>query len=506
MDLRLLARAALPALAMSVGWGFRGDYGHEAGAMVPGALVALAVVLMSGRPDWWRRASLLALLGAAGWAFGGSMSYGRVIGYTAHSSFPDVAYGYASLFVIGALWGGLGAGVLALGVTRPRGELERFAGPLVAVYVAIHAMHLCGATRWLNREYPLHDTDWVSATVALVVAVTYGLAVPRARGACALLATLAGGWWLGYGLLVEALGLRMTPPRGDNWAGCAGVMAALAAWHLMRRDRAALWLACVGALAGGVGFAAGDFVQMLGRAGWGPLGEYEALRGLDYWKWMEQLFGLIMGLGVGLAFAAAARRLAPPAEEASGHLNTVALAFLLVAMMWENLWKNVRTWRRGGHLRDDLFGVAAEGWFLLVGAALTAAVVVAIVQHRRGRLPLTAAMGPFGRAQLLFLVLLWVPVIAALLQALPHIGRKGTLLVHTTFWLTGVACTLIALSHSGAETPPGGERTEDRAWRPGWALALLWAAVPGLVLLLAQLTTQTHDEPLPGSHRRFEPE
>ena len=34
----------LPALAMSVGWGFRGNYGHEAGAMVPGALVALAVL------------------------------------------------------------------------------------------------------------------------------------------------------------------------------------------------------------------------------------------------------------------------------------------------------------------------------------------------------------------------------------------------------------------------------------------------------------------------------
>ena len=33
-----LAGIVLSALAMSVGWGFRGDYGHEAGAMVPGAL------------------------------------------------------------------------------------------------------------------------------------------------------------------------------------------------------------------------------------------------------------------------------------------------------------------------------------------------------------------------------------------------------------------------------------------------------------------------------------
>ena len=38
----------LAALAMSVGWGFRGDYGHEAGAMVPGALLGLAICLALG--------------------------------------------------------------------------------------------------------------------------------------------------------------------------------------------------------------------------------------------------------------------------------------------------------------------------------------------------------------------------------------------------------------------------------------------------------------------------
>ena len=88
-----LARWLLPAVAMSVGWGFRGDYGHEAGAMVPGALVALAICLTSGREDWWNRAPMLAMLGAIGWAFGGQMSYGKIIGYTAHTSFPDVLYG-----------------------------------------------------------------------------------------------------------------------------------------------------------------------------------------------------------------------------------------------------------------------------------------------------------------------------------------------------------------------------------------------------------------------------
>src|SRR5262245_37620780 len=163
MSIRTLPLAILSALAMSVGWGFRGDYGHEAGAMVPGALVALAVCLTAGRPDWCERASLLALLAALGWAFGGQMSYGRVIGYTMHSSFVDVASGFAALFVIGALWGGIGMGILALGVTRPRSELECFAGPLVALYVVWLALDGSGWTRELHRRVELFDSDWIAA-------------------------------------------------------------------------------------------------------------------------------------------------------------------------------------------------------------------------------------------------------------------------------------------------------------------------------------------------------
>ncbi|HID23902.1 MAG TPA: hypothetical protein EYP14_16090, partial [Planctomycetaceae bacterium] len=135
----------LSALAMSVGWGFRGNYGHEAGAMVPGALLGLSLGLASGRPDWWNRGTLLAFLGAVGWAFGGQMSYGRVIGYTAYTaSYWDVAYGYASLFAIGALWGGIGAGILAMGLTMRRSELEKYVGPLVALWLVWFALDMSG--------------------------------------------------------------------------------------------------------------------------------------------------------------------------------------------------------------------------------------------------------------------------------------------------------------------------------------------------------------------------
>ena len=499
----------LCALAMSVGWGFRGDYGHEAGAMVPGALVALAACLASGREDWWKRASLLAMLGGLGWAFGGQMSYGKIVGYTAHSSYPDVAYGYACLFVIGALWGGVGAGLLALGVTRPRSELERAAGPLVAVYAVWLALSASGAAPRLAalvRDTSLHDADWLSASSALAAAGVYGLVARRSRPACLLIACLAIGWLLGYGLLRVAAGLRMTPPRGDNWAGCLGLFVALVGWLVGKRDRAALLLALYGFLAGGIGFAAGDFVNMLGRAQWGPVGRYEALQNLDSWKWMEQGFGFLMGGGVGLGFARLLRGgLAPAAEdETKGPLGVVALVFLFVVMMWENLFKNVRNWARDGHLRDGLFGLDPRLWFLGVGVLLTAAVLFAILRHRRGELSLVPATA-FGRAQLLFLLLLWVPVLAAFMQAFPSLTRKGALFVHVTFWLTGLACTFLVLALSPKPAPrEATTEPESRSWRPGWRMGLVVLLVPALVLLLAWLSVASHAEPLGGSHLRFE--
>ncbi|MBN2131998.1 MAG: hypothetical protein JW741_21025, partial [Sedimentisphaerales bacterium] len=262
----VLIGVVLAGVAMSLGWGIRGDYGHEAGAMIPGALVALAVCLASGREDWWRRAGIMGLCGALGWAFGGQMSYGRVIGYTAASSLLDVVYGYGSLFLIGGLWAGVGAAILTLSVTARRSYLEQFARPLVVLGIVWLLLALTGLTERLVQWQSLHDTDWVGASSALVVAVVGAALFPRDRSACVLIAVLALGWWGGYAVLTGLLGLHMTPPRSDNWAGCVGLFVALVLYLLRRRERAAVALAGWGFVIGGLGFVIGDFVNMLGRA------------------------------------------------------------------------------------------------------------------------------------------------------------------------------------------------------------------------------------------------
>ena len=501
--LRLIA---LAALSMSVGWGLRGDYGHEAGAMMPGALLGLALCLAAGRADWVQRAPTIAALCAIGWAFGGQMSYGIVIGYTADAAWANVLYGYANLFVIGALWGAVGAGILGLALICRRSELDAFVGPLLAVYASWKLLDFSGATDKLETRWPLYDTDWIAASAALLMAVVYSVLSPKSRIACRLIATLAVGWWLGLLLLTVVGGLRMTPPRSDNWAGCVGLCAALCLylWHM--RHRAALSLVSYGALAGGAGFAIGDFVQMLGRAQWGPIGRFPALQGLGYWKWMEQLFGLLMGAGVALGVARlTALNLAPSEEDdIKGWSRDAALLFLLLVIPWENFPRNISRWVTDGQLGEPLLGLAPTRWFGMVALLLTALVIAALRRYRAGALPFIPAAS-FERAQWLYLLLLWFFLAVDFTQAFPTMKDRSVLLVHISFWLTALACTWLTIMQPATIGEREGEprNAEDSVWMRGRFFWLSWVLAPLLILALAWLTLGTHDVPFPGSQKRF---
>lgn len=200
---------AFTALMLGLGWAIRGHFGHEWGAAWAGAMGTLALVWVSGRKDWWQRAPVLAALGGMGWAVGGMMSYGIVIGYCRGTDFWNVAYGYAMLAVIGGLYGCVGGGFLGLGLED--GQCRR--------------------------------PQWAS-----------------------LLAEMVAGAYLFWGFLVYQLELLMTPPRSELWAACLGAALALV-WHLHRHGfHAALRVALWTTLGAGVGFSLGNFIQTLGHA------------------------------------------------------------------------------------------------------------------------------------------------------------------------------------------------------------------------------------------------
>lgn len=524
-----LSLIAAASLTMGMGWGVRGAYGHCTGAMMPGAMLGLVLAACARREDWWKRCALLGMLGAIGFAWGGQASYGILIGYTPGDSVSNSGYGYATLFLVGALYGSLGGGFLGLGLTQPRSFFAQFALPLTAIYLAWWEISRWGplsqsVARYFGYYDPetqvtvfakglslyvqgqwLYDTPWVWGAVALPIAALFWLVVPRTRSACNLIMLMICAWFFGMLILVHVAKLRINPPRSESWAGCVGVLVAFVAWLSARRNRASLMLLCYGGIAGGVGFAIGTFFQMLGKAKWGPIDRYAFLQQFNYWTVMEQTLGLAMGLGVAIGFCRLIRgRLAPPDEDDDrGWTNEFAILLMLGPMLWDNLVRNSGEWIKNGKFNrrgDDPFpdfGVSAETWLMLLSALLTGILIYGMIRNRRHPLPMLPATWA-GRSQLFALFLMWLILGIYFTLNTVHVANMSM------FTISATVASLIVLSIPSTgivPEPASSVSPEASQWLPGMRHWLLWFIAPFLLWGLARATVELDLKPI---HTRFE--
>ncbi|RTE52697.1 hypothetical protein EHW67_13540 [Arenibacter aquaticus] len=196
------------AMALATAWAIRGQFGHEQGAAWAGAIGGLALVLVSGRKDWYNKMMLIALASAVGWGAGGMISYGKVVGYGFADNFINAYYGLAMLFVIGGLFGLLGGGLVGLTLDSTKENKVRWG---------------------------------------------------------ALLSEMAVGGLISYYFLIEQIGFKMTPPRSEAWAVCLGAGLAML-WYMAREKRnSAIRVAFYAMLGGGIGFSFGNFLHVLGN-------------------------------------------------------------------------------------------------------------------------------------------------------------------------------------------------------------------------------------------------
>jgi len=196
------------AMALATAWAIRGQFGHEQGAAWSGAIGGLALVLVSGRKDWYGKMMLIALASALGWGAGGMISYGMVVGYGFADNFINAYYGLGMLFVIGGLFGLLGGGLVGLTLDSSEGNRVKW-GQLLSMMVA--------------------------------------------------------GGLVSYYFLVEQIGFKMTPPRSEAWALCFGAGLAML-WYMAKENRnSAIRVALFSMLGGGIGFSFGNFLQVLGN-------------------------------------------------------------------------------------------------------------------------------------------------------------------------------------------------------------------------------------------------
>lgn len=276
----------LGALAMGLGWGIRGQFGHQPGAMVPGALIGLVLALLRGASAL--ETLRLAAIGAVATSVGGSMTYAQTIGLVQEQSpAPHYWWGLLGLVVKGAVWIGIPGAFLGMagGGTRYR------AREILAVVGGMVFLALIGE-QLLNR--------------------------PHDPAAGKLPALYFSRWY-------------DPKPRMENWGGMWLALLGLMAYaRIARGDRAALHMALWGMLAGGVGFAGAEMVNA-----WGvhakPFGE-SVQAWLDWWKVMEVGFGMAAGAGLAwgwtrLPLPSAAPDVEPAQSKIPARVETAAVVF-----------------------------------------------------------------------------------------------------------------------------------------------------------------------------------
>jgi len=273
----------IPALTMLVGWGLRGFIGGGAlGAMIPGALVALALChclrvpgAVSGR---------IAAFGAIGVGFGGQETYGQTVGFVVNGG-EMFWRSVVGLGVKGAVWGFLGGAVLGVSFLRDLSRRTLF--------------------------------------VALLL--------------------LVGGTWLGWRFVDKPkliyFSNLLDRPREEVWAGLMLGGVGFLGWMIYAlggRARIPVVFAVLGLVGGGLGFALGGVSFSAGMALGGTVELYPG------WKQMEFTFGLFFGAALGLAaywlrddIAAVTRIAIPPQSErgwlmVAGVIGSVALGAVAI--------------------------------------------------------------------------------------------------------------------------------------------------------------------------------
>ena len=259
-------------MAGGMGWGIRGQYGHETGAMIAGVLVGFTLVLLFVPKASSLGAARAVALCALGVCFGGAMTYGQTVGLTHNpgviGNWGALGWGLLGLFVKGGIWIGLAGAFLGIGLSGKRyGPWE-----MLAVLAAMLGLFVVGI--W-TLNAPFHPTQQILPTIYF-----------------------SADWVWEPGAELK--------PRPECWGGLLAALVGLTAYvQWGRKDALARNMALWGFLGGGLGFSVGQCVQAFHA--WnrelldtGDLAPYFAH--INWWNMMETSFGAIFGgvLALGL--------------------------------------------------------------------------------------------------------------------------------------------------------------------------------------------------------------
>ena len=608
----------LTGISLSIGWGIRGNFGHEYGAEFAGCLAAITAALLSGREDWRNRIPYIALFGALGWGFGASQSYMQVLAYTESGHALSQWYGYMAVYFIGFMWAALGTAGTVFAAVAPKDRLVKIFKPFLFIIGASIVLNLIEdpVAHWLQKGiqfdgtwsrhknplywfdayylpaffallgsgiYDLYDrrgikdrfylpafaigvalTGWlfqlmlrtlglesgfasaltysqgdptylnpatgkpafdpanflnnwpqwfgdypqhIGWVIGLVLGITaYFIIYGKFRNGSSLFVYMAGGWLISF-LALPVLGslffaqyggIRMTPPRSDDWSGILGVFIGTSIWMWKNKLQPVAVASLIGGIIGGLGFSGIQWIKHLMLSFGSPrILAYKGIlpgseefntitaawarwQGQNWHSFLEQSYGFVNGIAVAVALAFIASRVkiqTDPVEFSDQTKGRWTRAFsvliILLGLTYFNVVKNVDVWSSqlnqsiwtktithangatevapaqwdfpyiGRIPGIDFLSMTPESWFTFTWLLLTAACILIVIRHYRSPLPIIPKSS-LAKGQLIFLILLWIMVTANFERALTG-WHPSRLLTEWVIIVNAIIATVLVL-------------------------------------------------------------
>lgn len=456
---------------MSIGWGVRGQFGHEHGAALAGALAGMAVALLSGRPDWYGRIPFFAALGAIGFAFGGGMSYMKPVGYVSSSDSMTVLYGFACLFVLGFIWAAPAGAGLSLSAYLTRDELTKLFIPICTVFAVWYGADMARPlyrTLFTGplREFGGQAFNTITATLAVLVLAAFRRSTWGVGSKLVIHMSL--GWWVGHLLLIKVLQLDMYPPRGDGWAGCLGLTLGILTFSWRTRLSGVAFASLATGLLGGAGFAIGAGIKLIGLStGWQT----------NWHSVMEQWHGFFFGLAIAIVFAQLARQTPVYTDETRVRRWTevFSVTFVLCGLTYLNIRRSPGEWvKQIPNLTPEIYGVplvanllpqrGLVGWLDAIFVAIAFVMVIVLTRHARRRVEFIPATW-LGKGQLFYLVFMWAIVLLNFTHVLPRFEPIRLVTEWVLILNAAVYTVLLVYSSDACQIQTAAPRQQEVSYR-----------------------------------------